>query len=128
LAIERQKVDASKITPLLRHKWPGGALDEGFVPFPKRLLRCTGRVFSGKNRLGQLRVVLAIVDNARPDLKWLPNVRYLAFATGMSRARVVQCLDELAARKLLTWEETPEGLKIDYAPLVRRIVRLTEDD
>lgn len=128
MARERQKVDPSRITPLLLHKWPGGALAEGFVPFPKRLLRCAGKIFRGTNRLGHLRVVLAIVDSARPDRDLLPTARYLGYVTGMSRARVLRYLDELRDRKVLSWEETPEGLKIDYTQLVRRIVRLTEDE
>ncbi|MFO0837361.1 MAG: hypothetical protein U1D55_02450 [Phycisphaerae bacterium] len=72
--------------------------------------------------------MLAIVDSARPDRDLLPTARYLGYVTGMSRARVLRYLDELRDRKVLSWEETPEGLKIDYTQLVRRIVRLTEDE
>lgn len=128
MPFERQSIDPKKITPLLRHKWSPKVLEEGFIPFPKRLLRCAGGIFKGDHRLGQLRVVLAIVDYARPDVETRPTMRYLQFATGMTKARILECLDELEAAGLLTKLPTPMGLEIDYKPLVDKIVELTEED
>lgn len=129
MPFERSKLDVAKITPLLKHKWSEKLLNEGYVPFPKRLLRCAGKIFAGSSRLGELRVVLALADYARPDFKRSPTLAYLAYATGMTKKRVERCLASLRKRKLLKISELGSGtMEIDYLPLLKRAEALTEDD
>lgn len=64
---ERQRVRPSSLTPVLIEKWSEPVLREGFVPFPKRMLRCLGSLFGHTPEIERLAVVMAVVDYRRPS-------------------------------------------------------------
>jgi len=106
-------------------KWSDEILDEGFVPFPKRLLRCAGQVFVGDLRLSELRVVLAIVDYARPQVSRPPSLLHLAQLAGLTEIKFKKCLKTLRARKLIDWTGTEDRMTFDYDGLRDAIVSIT---
>jgi hypothetical protein len=61
-------------------------LDEGFVPFPKKRVRCLNRIFTGVNCAKELTVVLAIADVKRTNLSRPPSSAHLAFLAGLEEA------------------------------------------
>ncbi|MFO0976129.1 MAG: hypothetical protein U0996_06995 [Planctomycetaceae bacterium] len=124
----QRKKNIAPQPPALNAKWPGKTLDEGFVPFPKRLLRCAGRIFGGAHAMEELCVMLAIVDFLRPDLYRWPSYEYLAFIAGMSEATVRRTVTALSERGLLVADEKSDGqvtLRIDG--LIEKITSLTDD-
>src|SRR5258708_37271696 len=64
-------------------KWPKEILDEGFCPFPKRLIRAAPHLFSGPEGVELLTVVLSVVDYKRPSMERLPSLGFLAFTAGL---------------------------------------------
>lgn len=121
----RQHIDTSKIPQPLRYKWSELILDEGFVPFPKRLVRCLGEIFRGDEGIQDLQVVLAIVDYRRPNLTRQPSLDYLAFLADITPAAFRQRLDSLQARGLLTVDGEEDELKIEISGLLGKIEKLT---
>jgi hypothetical protein len=103
-------------------------LDEGFLPFPKRLLRSMGDVFTGANAIEDLAVVLSVADYKRPDLQRPPSMKYLAFNAGMSLERFVTRVRDLEKRKLLSRTGPDEEVNIDLGPLEELIEGQTADD
>ena len=65
-------------------KWSTSVLREGFVPFPKRMLRCVNKLFTGPDAVLQLQVVLAIADAKRIQPYWPSTLGFIAFNTGLS--------------------------------------------
>lgn len=110
---ERQRVAASSLTPVLLEKWPGKVLVEGFVPFPKRLLRGLSGLFDGRPEAEQLAVLLAIVDYRRPRVSRPPSSEYLAFLAGLSVERFEKRLRELERREWVSVRRTRAGLAVD---------------
>lgn len=108
------------------HKWGERLLDQGFVPFPKRLVRCAPRVFKGDLRLSELCALLAIVDYQRPQLVRKPSLSHLASVAGISEERFRACLKNLKRRKLLEWSGTEEEMEFDYGGLKRLVLGLTD--
>ncbi len=95
-------------------KWESKTLDEGFIPFPKRLLRCQHLIFSGEKGVEELAVVLAIVDFKRPNLLRQPSLSYLAFLSGLSVEVFKERLQELIERGLVSSDKELKELD-DYA-------------
>ncbi len=112
---ERQRVAASSLTPVLLEKWPGKVLVEGFVPFPKRLLRGLSGLFGGRPEAEQLAVLLAIVDYRRPRVSRPPSTEYLAFLAGLSVERFEKRLRELDRKGWVSVRRTKAGLSVDLA-------------
>ena len=106
-------------------KWGRALLDEGFVPFPKRLLRCAPRLFRGELRMSELCCVLAIADFQRPQLLRKPSLSHLANVAGLTERRFRRCIQSLASRGLLEWRGTEEAIDFDYTPLLKRVMKLT---
>ncbi|WP_145944352.1 hypothetical protein [Fuerstiella marisgermanici] len=73
-------MDSSKVSAVLQHKWSKDIMDEGYIPFPKRLLRVLPQFFGD---VSLLQVVLAVVDYSRPDLTHPASYEHLAFMAGM---------------------------------------------
>ena len=80
---ERQKLPRGSITPRIAAKWGEEVLDEGYVVFPKRLMRCLPAIFGRTQGIKELQVALAIADFLRPNLSRGPSVEFLAFTTGL---------------------------------------------
>lgn len=122
---QRQRITPSRIPQPILYKWSEQVLDEGFVPFPKRLVRCLGKIFRGDEGIQDLQVVLAIVDYRRPNLTRQPSLDYLAFLADMAPAEFRQRLDALQARGLLTVGGDEDELEIEISGLLGEIEKST---
>jgi hypothetical protein len=125
----RQRISPSSLPASLIAKWGDSALLEGFVPFPKKLLRCLGKVFSGVDALERLALIMAIADYRRPNLTRGPSREFLAFVSGLSAGRVGELLNQLAAEGLITVsEKNGDELDVVITGLLERIDALTVSD
>lgn len=98
-------------------KWNRDLLIEGFVPFPKRLLRCLHRLFAGENGLQELQVVLAWADYQRPSVVQPPSIEYLAFIAGLTVGQVDSALSSLQDRGLIAVERQANWVVVKTEPL-----------
>lgn len=114
---ERQKIEVDALPPVVRHKWGKELLTEGFVPFPKRLLRTLATVF-GKPDFEILQVILAVADFARPNLRQSPSVSYLAFLAGLDEGTFMQRLTELTNAGLVDWTGENNEITVSLSPLI----------
>jgi hypothetical protein len=112
----------------LLEKWPPGVLEEGFVPFPKRLLRSAHRIFIGPDAMKELSAVLAIVDFKRPNLTRHPSRDFLAFLAGLPRGEFDKALAQLEAKGLIKTEENGDELKTNLDALMERIQQETPNE
>jgi len=103
-------------------KWSVPLLDEGFIPFPKRLLRCLSNVFSDVN---ELQAVLAIVDYRRKDPIRPPSYDFLAFTAGISVPELKDRVERLREKGYVTVTGIDDAITIDINPLLARIEELT---
>ena len=126
---ERKTIDVShERLRVAVHKWSSEVLNEGYVPFPKRLVRCLTKIFTGGEPLIELAVILAIVDYRRPNLQKHPSFKFLAFSAGIDTDRFKQCVTDLKERGLVSWEETEDRVKFKIDGLLKQIEELTRDD
>jgi len=125
----RPDVDKSPFgyTAAVSFKWQSEKiLDNGFVPFPKRLMRCASRIFKGPLRMSELVAVLAIVDFRRPQLNRKPSLDHLARLAGLTDDRFRACLRSLKDRKLVVWSGTEEAMDFDLSGLILSVNKLTD--
>ena len=121
--------DDSKIPTVLTFKWGGKRiLDEGFVAVPKRFLRCMRTALGGKKPLTDLRLILAIVDFARPDSDALPTIGILSSISGLDQEVVGERLKDLKTRGLINYFHKDGGLRIEIGGLTSEVLRLTGDE
>ena len=119
---QRQKIDTSKLPPAIVIKWDQSTLEEGFVPFPKKLLRCLTKIFSNTNGVELLSVVLAVVDFKRANQTLNPSAEYLAYIAGMDVMAFKRNLEELERQDLITVSSGfDERLDIRIDGLLKRI-------
>ncbi len=123
MQFEHAKVDPGQLPPTVLSKWSAGVLDEGFVPFPKRLLRCLATLFSGSAALEQLAVILAIADYRRPRPYRSPSLARLAFTADMEEEAFLKHLLALQKRGWLKAGGTPDALEIELDGLLAEIVK-----
>ena len=109
-------------------KWRADVLDEGFVPFPKRMLRCLGQIFNGPNAMRDLQIVMAVADYARPNLTRHPSYEFLGFIAGCSEDEAKATLAGLRDEGLLSFVEEDDEVRVSLEPLRKRIVELTDDE
>ena len=107
------------------HKWSVTVVDEGFVPFPKRLIRCLTQLFEQEGTVGDLQVVLAIVDYARPNLSRPPSYDFLAFNAGMSVQEFKARVEQMEKRGWLETSGPDEAVAIDVSGLMKRITEVS---
>jgi len=122
----RQKIDASKLPPRVLEKWPQSVLAEGFVPFPKTLLRRMHRLFPDSDSMKQLAVLLAIADFRRPNLSRSPSVDFLAFVAGLEKPDFQRALDQLAEKGYVRVSGDAEGLEVSMDGLAGLLDREEE--
>lgn len=124
---QRQQVDPAKLPPQAVQKWSAAILEEGFVPFPKKLLRCMHRIFDGsKGSMQELAVLLAIVDFRRPNQTRLPSLEYLAFVAGLKVAEFEAALDRLEGKGFVKVRGDKEALDVSVKRFVAEVESLTE--
>ena len=95
--------------------------------FPKRLLRCLPRLFEQQGSVGDLQVILAIVDYMRPNLTRAPSYDFLAFTAGMTVPVFKDHVREMEKKEWVTATGPDEAVTIDISGLLSQIERLTED-
>lgn len=117
----RQSIDTARLPPTVVTKWSHAVLKEGFVPFPKRLLRCLADVFAGQTVAEDLAVVLSVVDFKRPNLSRLPSLDYLAFVAGLSPENFQSRLDDLEKRGLVSVNGNEEEMDIQLTGLLELV-------
>ena len=120
-----------RISSLPEHiavKWSPGVLNEGFVPFPKRLLRCVSKIFQGSSGMDEMRTVLAVVDFRRPGAKKPPSLDYLAFVAGMDVNEFRNRLDTVRSKGLIVTRELDDRLEVEIEPLLERIMQESEKE
>lgn len=112
---QRQHVDPKKLPATVQAKWPVPLLDEGFVPFPKKLLRSLTKLFGASAELRHLALLLAVVDYQRPNLSRHPSVSYLGFLAGLDLSQTEKTLQELIQRNWATVDpvEDSDAVKVD---------------
>lgn len=123
---ERQRVSAKALPGVVVTKWNEAVLEEGFVPFPKRLLRCMNQIFKGKDAIERLMVVLAIADYRRPNLTRGPSREFLAFVSDLSLERLNAMLDGLSKDGLISVTDVgTDELEVGLEGLLARVQALT---
>jgi len=125
--LTRKRLTREKLPESVIEKWNFQVLDEGFVPFPKRLLRCLGSVFNEDGGIERLAVVLAVADYRRPNLIHPPSVEYLAFIAGLPVERFRLRLAELHQQKLVTIAGSDDELEVGIDGLLKLIQERTND-
>ena len=123
---QRQQIDTDRLPRQVVEKWSPTVLSEGFVPFPKRLVRCLHRIFPGGASMKELSVLLAIVDYKRPNLTRLPSLAYLAFLAGLDVDEFSTTLVHLENRGLVQVGGNREGLDITLNGLLQTIEAETQ--
>jgi hypothetical protein len=123
----RQKLPRGSITSRVAAKWGEDILDEGYVVFPKRLIRCLPAIFSRTGGMKELQVALAIADFLRPNLSRGPSVGFLAFLAGLDSAETKRALKSLKARGLVDYQGRDDELQINNAGLRKRILKETRE-
>jgi hypothetical protein len=123
----RRKISAA-MKPVLTVKWSEPVLDEGYIAFPKRLLRAARKIFRGEHATEQLVVALALADYIRPDNSRPPSVGFLAFTAGLDVERFQERLRELADAGLVSWVGNREGLKYSLEGLQQAILDNSGED
>jgi hypothetical protein len=112
-----------RVPAVVAAKWAPEVLDEGFVPFPKRLIRTLARIFRGEHGVANLAVVLAIVDYRRDTPVREPSIGYLAFNAGLTTEEFRERLADLHEQGLIDFWGSDEALRVEIKGLVRTIVR-----
>lgn len=123
----RQQIPTDRLPRVVLEKWDGATLREGFVPFPKKLIRCLPKLFGGPHGVDNLATVLAIVDFRRPNLSRHPSAEFLAFIAGMSEAEFMGRLADLVNQSLIVVQGEKDALNVDLGPLIKRINELTQE-
>jgi len=122
---EPQKPERVKLTgqmpATVAAKWREDLLDEGFTPFPKRLIRCAKDIFTGPHAIELLAVALAIVDYRRPGIVRAPSAGLLAFTAGMGTEEFLDRLDELERAGLAKSNGSANALDVDLEGLYRAV-------
>jgi hypothetical protein len=125
---ERRKIDPARIPSVIAAKWSATVIDEGFIPFPKRLLRSLSAVFPAGAKWEELQVILALVDYLRPGLTRGPSLDFLAFTAGLEKETFRTVLNTLRARGWLKIEGPDEALHLDLESLRGFLTRIEEEN
>ena len=123
---KRPSVSKDKLPAAALAKWGYEVLEEGFVPFPKKLIRALPNLFK-ENGIEKLQVVLAIIDFIRDDQKSNPSKEYLAFVAGMPIERFSHVLGELKAEGLIDVDGADDALVASPMGLKAAILKNTKD-
>jgi hypothetical protein len=118
----------SAMKPVLTAKWSEPVLDEGYIAFPKRLLRAAPKIFQGEHAMEQLAVALALADYMRPDLNRPPSLGFLAFSAGMEMERFQERLNELSDTGLVNVMGNRDAVKYSLEGLQQAILENSGED
>ena len=124
----RQKVDVNKLPPQVVEKWSGPVLNEGFVPFPKRFVRCLHLLFTNSDAIKDLAVILAIADFKRPNLSRMPSIEYLSFLAGLDVEEFKTVLTRLEKKGYICVTPDGEGVDVSLDGLLKEIENQTGEN
>ena len=104
-------------------KWSPEVLSEGFVPFPKKLLRTLGSVFGPSPALDEVAAILAVVDFKRRNQTREPSIDYLSFIAGIPQADLSNALKRLEDRGLIevSGNNATDECEVDHRKLLELI-------
>jgi hypothetical protein len=122
MAFTPQRIDPESFKDHIRAKWGDEVLTEGFVPFPKTLLRALPRLFAGSEVVEELGVVLALADYRRRNMRTLPSIEYLAFVAGMPTKAFRAALGRLKAKQWAEEDEDDEATNATSKGFERAVV------
>jgi hypothetical protein len=111
----------------LTAKWSSKILEEGFVPFPKKLLRCMRELFAGAEGFAELAVLLGVADYKRPSLSRPPSREYLAFLVNMPVDEFNAVLDRLEKRGFCKVTDHPLGVEVDMEGFFKELEEKTSN-
>jgi len=127
----RPEFESSYFPASIQAKWPGVLLEEGFVPFPKKVLRCIHQILEGKDALELLCVILAIADFKRAPHRGAkmraPSAKYLAFIAGLPEEKFISLLKKLEDKKLVQVRTVQGRLDISLEGLIVEVEKRTTD-
>jgi len=106
-------------------KWSFGALSEGFVPFPKKLLRCLHRLYPDVEAMKDIAALLAIVDFKRAQQPRAPSPDYLAFIAGLERSEFETALQRLENKGYVKVTRNADSIDVALGGLLDAIERET---
>lgn len=118
-------MDVKRIPSQVVEKWSLTTLNEGFVPFPKKLVRCLHRLFTTPEAVKELAVVLAIVDFKRPNLSRMPSIEYLSFLAGLEVEEFKVALTGLEQKGYAHVTPVGEGVDVSLEGLLKEIENQT---
>lgn len=119
--LNRHKIDTTKLPEMLTAKWRPELLEEGFVPYPKKLLRVASEIFVWEEGFTDMLLLLAIVDFQRPHLTRNPSMEYLGFLSGLTVDEVNDSLDRMQNKGLITWEDDGKGVVVSMDGLFYKV-------
>ena len=112
-------------------KWSSIVLDEGFLPFPRKLMRCLSVLFTGSDAVEELQVVLAISDAKRSSSNKHyrpPTLGFLAYNAGMNENEFMKHVNKMQERKILVVRDADEKhFDVDLGLLLRLIELATPE-
>jgi hypothetical protein len=112
----------SSFPPDLVAKWSEGVLAEGFVPFPKKLLRTLTSILGSTPEMEDLTVLLTFVDFKRTNQTRHPSIDYLSFISGLPEPIVEAALKRMESKGFLKFSiDEMDGYEIDHSQLVSQI-------
>lgn len=123
----RQLIDVSRLPDAVVAKWSSDALKEGFVPFPKRLVRCLSRLYPDDDDMKELAALLAIVDFKRPNASRLPSKEYLSYLAGLSNEEFDAALARLESKGHVSIEGDPDGLQVSHEGFLKAIEEMLQE-
>ncbi len=124
----RQKIDTSRLPEAILMKWSPGVLEEGFVPFPKKLLRVLHKAFGTPHALESLAILLAIADYKRPSLSRDPSLDFLAFLAGLEPPKAMEILKKLESKGWIEMHTSQSGLDIKMEGFLNFIETLADTE
>lgn len=125
--LEPKKIDPRRLPEVVRAKWPNDqVLDEGFVPLPKRVVRCLSQLFAEPESIERLAILLAVVDYQRPNLMRPPSIEYLASLAGLELDRFRHRLEEMEHMGWVTKAGPDEVITIRIEGFMNAVLAETE--
>lgn len=125
--ITPKKVETASLPDAVKAKWgEHRILDEGYLPLPKRLLRCLGGLFKGPSGIEELQTVLAIIDYRRPNLSRPPSIQYLAAVAGLPVEEFRRNTEAMASKDWLKISGSDEAYDIVLDGFFQEILTLTD--
>ncbi len=127
----------SNIPDAVVAKWNKEVLDEGYIPFPKKLLRSMTEIWDKSPAIKELAIILSAVDFSRANYSQRPSKEYLAFVAGLDMEDFEEAYARLKKKKLIkikrilpSGEGEVKGTRLDISleEFFKKIIECTDDD